>query len=66
MKIKIQKGRGKTSPQKGKNMELSELVIEMMERARRSNMTFEQWLEWMKQVDRDTNTPWEDEENENQ
>lgn len=29
-------------------------------------MTFEQWLEWMKQVDRDTNAPWEDEENENQ
>ena len=42
-------------------MELSELVIEMME-TRRSNMTFEQWLEWMKQVDKDTNTPWEDEE----
>ena len=28
-------------------------------------MTFEQWLEWMEQVDRNTDTPWEDEENEN-
>lgn len=42
-------------------MEISKAITELMELARRSNMTFEELLEWLSRNDRDENIlPWEE------
>lgn len=42
-------------------MEISKAIKELMELARRSNMTFEELLEWLSRNDRDENVlPWEE------
>lgn len=42
-------------------MNISRVIIELMELARRSNMTFEELLEWLSRNDRDENIlPWEE------
>lgn len=42
-------------------MDISKAIMELMELARRSNMTFEELLEWLSRNDReDKETPWEE------
>ena len=46
-------------------MTIKEIVEEIGELARRSNMPFEEMVEWIYKAGRDENIlPWEDEENE--
>lgn len=46
-------------------MTINEIVEEIGELARRSNMPFDEMVEWICKADRDENIlPWEDEENE--
>lgn len=46
-------------------MAILEIIEQISELARRSNMTFEETLEWISRNDRNENIlPWEDEENE--
>ena len=46
---------------------ISKIIEEIGELARRSNMTFEEMVDWIARTDRDEEIlPWEDEENENQ
>lgn len=45
-------------------MTIKEIVEEIGELARRSNMPFDEMVEWIYKADRDENIlPWEDEEN---
>ena len=64
MKIKIQKGeRGNLSP-KEVHMTITEIIEGIGELARRSNITFEETVEWISRNDREENIlPWEDKEN---
>ncbi len=42
-------------------MDISKAITELMELARRSNMTFGELLEWLSRNDRDDDTlPWEE------
>lgn len=42
-------------------MDISRAIMELMELARRSNMTFEELLEWLSRNERDENIlPWEE------
>ena len=42
-------------------MDIAEAITGLMELARRSNMTFEELLEWLSRNDRDDKeTPWEE------
>lgn len=42
-------------------MTISEAITELVELARRSNMTFEELLEWLSRSDRDEDIlPWEE------
>lgn len=42
-------------------MDISRAITELMELARRSNMTFEELLDWLSRNDReDKETPWEE------
>lgn len=41
-------------------MTISEVIEELMELAERSNMTFEQILEWISKNDRENTMPWEE------
>lgn len=42
-------------------MDIAKAITELMELARRSNMTFEELLEWLSRNDRDEDTlPWEE------
>lgn len=46
-------------------MTILEIITEIGELAKRSNMTFEETVEWISRNNRDENIlPWEDEENE--
>ena len=65
LKIKIQKGeRGDLSPEEA-HMTILEIIEGIGELAQRSNMTFEEAVEWISKNNRDENIlPWEDEENE--
>lgn len=40
-------------------MTIAEVITELMELARRSNMTFEELLEWISKTDKET-LPWEE------
>lgn len=44
----------------GGNMTILEAITVVMELARRSNMTFEELLEWISQNDREDKLPWEE------
>ena len=47
-------------------MAILEIIEQISELARRSNMTFEEMVDWISRTDRDKEIlPWEDEENEN-
>ena len=59
LKIKIQKGRRELLP-KGGYMTISEVIEELMELAKRSNMTFDQLIEWLGKNNREENLPWEE------
>ena len=64
MKIKIQKGEREDLSPKEVHMTINEIVEEIGELARRSNMPFDEMVEWIYKADRDENIlPWEDEEN---
>lgn len=41
-------------------MTISEAIEELMELAKRSNMTFDQLIEWIKRNNREENLPWEE------
>ncbi|MDY3772660.1 MAG: hypothetical protein SO002_06545 [Candidatus Faecousia sp.] len=41
-------------------MTISEAIEELMELAKRSNMTFDQLIEWIKRNDQEKNLPWEE------
>ena len=63
MKIKIQKGRG-SPPRRRYIMTITEIIEGIGELAKRSNMTFEETVEWISRNDREEDIlPWEDEEN---
>lgn len=66
MKIKIQKGEREDLSPKEVHMTINEIVEEIGELARRSNMTFGQMVDWISRNDREEDIlPWEDENNEN-
>lgn len=65
MKIKIQKGERRDLSPEEVHMTILEIITEIGELAKRSNMTFEETVEWISRNNRDENIlPWEDEENE--
>lgn len=41
-------------------MTISEVIEELMELAKRSNMTFDQLIEWLGKNNREENLPWEE------
>lgn len=66
LKIKIQKGEREDLSPKEVHMTINEIVEEIGELARRSNMTFGQMVDWISRNDREEDIlPWEDENNEN-
>ena len=41
-------------------MTISEVIEELMDLAKRSNMTFDQLIDWIKRNDKENNLPWEE------